>query len=93
MAGAKNEVTDTKTYDFNPSKLELKFGATVDPLVEQLKSAGVKVGFVTQLFVEDFQRDADAILRLWIKDMLSDTEAKSARTKLNHKIIECLKKG
>ena len=56
---------------------DIIFGATAPPLAEQLK--GVRI---TAEKMKAYQADADAITRLNLRDILSDSEARKARGRI-----------
>lgn len=59
--------------------LSLHFGAFVQPLKQQLRDAKVKAPAGS---VSAWQQDADAITRLVIRGLLTDSAAQAARRKL-----------
>jgi hypothetical protein len=70
--------------------LALDFGALVHPLAKQLKDAGVRFNVGIRGSVSIWQKDADAITRLAVRQLLPDAAARSARRKLLKKIIRGL---
>lgn len=62
-------------------RLNLSFGVLAEKLSFQLKDFGLP-----ELELNNFQRDADAITRLSIRGLLSESTAKNARLKLLGKI-------
>lgn len=63
-------------------KVSIHFGATCTPLREQLGEYG------TLPKIESFQADADAITRLYLRDVLSGHEKNEAHRRLFKKIKE-----
>ena len=62
--------------------LELNFGALSAPLVQQLRSQGLAVLEGDSDRLDHLQKDADALVRLVIRDVLTDSAAATARRKL-----------
>lgn len=62
--------------------LELNFGALSAPLQQQLRSQGLAVLDGDAERLEHLQRDADALVRLVIRDVVTDSAAAAARRKL-----------
>ncbi len=62
--------------------LELNFGALSAPLQQQLRSQGLAVLDADAERLEHLQRDADALVRLVIRDVITDSAAANARRKL-----------
>jgi len=58
-------------------KISLSFGATAPPLSEQLNNFGFG-----EKKLERWQKDADAITRLSVRELITETEAKKARKRL-----------
>jgi len=65
--------------------LTLHFGALVPSLTEQLTKAGVAVESKS---LNQLQRDADAVVRLTVRGLLTDSEINRVRRKLMKKIIK-----
>jgi len=63
----------------------ITFGAMVDPLRKQLEMTGIDSGTINHL-----QRDVDAIVRLNVRDLLTDKETRSARMRVMKKINAAL---
>jgi len=63
-------------------KLELSFGAFSALLKQQLRSQGLAVLDGDAERLEHLQRDADALVRLVIRGVITDSAAASARRKL-----------
>ena len=61
----------------------LMLGAFAPPLSEQLDSLGVSYD---DKGIEHCQKDADAIFRLWIRDLITDRQKDAALRKLVKKI-------
>jgi hypothetical protein len=70
-------------------KLELHFGALVPNLGQQLFDAGV---IVSGTDIKHWQKDADAIVRLNLRGLLTDSAMHSARQKLMKKIVKGAKR-
>ena len=62
--------------------LELNFGALSLPLQQQLRSQGLAVLEGDAERLDHLQRDADALVRLVIRDVVTDSAAAAARGKL-----------
>jgi hypothetical protein len=62
--------------------LKLNFGALSEPLQQQLISQGLRVLDGDAERLEHLQRDADALARLVIRDVVTDSAAAAARRKL-----------
>ena len=60
------------------SELKIAMGAMSDSLTDQFKSQG----FEPPKDIDHFQKDADAITRLKIRGLLTDSQSDSARKKL-----------
>lgn len=69
--------------------LKLNFGALAPKLSEQLIDAGVSASVVDR---KQWQKDADAITRLYVRSLIADSTALDARKKLMRKIISEVKK-
>lgn len=70
-------------------KVLLQFGALAPKISEQLNKQGLTYkGNWTEASVSKthFQRDADAITRLFVRGLISDVTAKRARQKLLNRI-------
>lgn len=65
---------------------DITFGAMADPLRKQLEMTGIDVGTINHL-----QRDADAIVRLHVRGLLTDSETSRARIRVIKKINAALK--
>lgn len=59
-------------------KLNIRFGAMVPPLAEQIGEI---------LNVDTYQKDADAVVRLYLRGVITDTEKQNANKRL-FKMIE-----
>ena len=57
--------------------MEIELGALARPISEQIKNAGFELSGA-----DAFDRDADAITRLYIRGVLTEGEAHKARTRL-----------
>ncbi len=66
--------------------VEVCFGALAPKLKEQLK--GRKI---SKADIDHLQRDADALVRVHIRRLISDSTADSARKKLMKKIMQAVK--
>jgi len=64
--------------------VSLEFGALAPPLREQLKDAGLVIRYKRNL--AHYQRDADAITRIVIRGLISDSQARTARKRLMRRI-------
>ena len=64
-------------------KLSMSFGALAPPLAEQLPD-GAKIKRTDLIH---FQKDADAITRLFVRGYLSDAGTSGARKRLMQKIL------
>lgn len=64
-------------YERIRAALAIEFGALAPPLSEQLAALGID-----DETIEHWQRDADAISRLSIRDVLTTREARVARERL-----------
>jgi hypothetical protein len=58
-------------------RLGITFGAMADPLRKQLEMTGIDAGTINH-----FQRDADAIVRLNVRSLLTDSETRKARLRV-----------
>jgi hypothetical protein len=58
------------------------FGAMADPLRKQLEMTGIDAGTINHL-----QRDVDAVVRLHVRGLLTDSEANKARQRVAKKIF------
>ena len=67
--------------------LELTFGAMAPTILAQLARQGVQPNEVG--VVSHWQRDADAIARLKIRGLISDSQARQARQRLLKNIVRC----
>lgn len=65
------------------------FGAMSKPLAEQIKDQGLTV--VSTFKLRHLQRDADAITRLQVRGILSQTATHAARKKLHKAIAAIIK--
>ena len=65
-------------------KVGISFGAMADPLKDQLKSQGLKMGAEK---CNHFQLDIDALIRLSIRGVLCDSDANRTRRKLMKRIL------
>jgi hypothetical protein len=68
--------------------LELNFGALAAPLQHQLRNQGLAVVEGDAERLAHLQRDADALVRLMIRDVLTDSAASVARRKLIKRVCE-----
>ena len=66
-------------------KLKLKFGAMAPKLKDQIRDAGFRFHYKD---VEQWQADADAIARLSIRGLLSDSQTASSRQRLTRLIAK-----
>jgi hypothetical protein len=66
--------------------LSLHFGATASPLKEQLKKMTGATWAADAL--DHFQKDADAVTRLFVRNLITDAQAHRARQKLVNKITK-----
>jgi hypothetical protein len=64
---------------------QLSFGLTSRPLRQQLSELGVKLD---ALLVRQMQKDADAIGRLAVRSLLSDSEVSKAYRRLLNSIVK-----
>lgn len=71
-------------------KLGINFGAFSEPIVVQLLNQGVSSN---SEMIEAWQKSADAITRLNILELLSDSETRAARKRLLKKICKGVKYG
>ena len=69
-------------------KAGITFGAMADPLRIQLEMTGIDAGTINH-----FQRDADAIVRLNVRGLLSDTETRKARLRVVKKLAVAIEKA
>lgn len=67
--------------------LALDFGALCHPLAKQLKDQGVRMNVAIRGSAGIWQKDADAITRLAVRQLLPDSAAQNARKKLLKKIV------
>jgi len=79
-----NPMTESKTT------LALDFGALCRPIHKQLRDQGVRMTVDIRGSSAIWQKDADAITRLAVRQLLPDSAAWSARKKLLKKIIRGL---
>jgi hypothetical protein len=68
--------------------LGIEFGACAPPLEDQIKSAGRIINGKDLL--EHCQKDADAVTRLLIRGLISQSTGKAARMKILKNIGECV---
>lgn len=73
--------------------LALNFGALCHPIAKQLKDQGVRMNVGIRGSATIWQKDADAITRLAVRQLLPDAAARSARKKLLKKIIRGIEQG
>ena len=66
-------------------RLELHFGALTDPVSKQLSEQ-----FKTPIDLPQFDKDADALVRVYVRGIISDSENKKARQRLMKKITAYL---
>lgn len=69
-------------------KLSIQFGALAPSLSVQLKGCGVP-----RKDLNRFQRQAEAIIVLWLGGLISGSVVRSAQNKLTKRIIEKCKRG
>ena len=67
-------------------RVRVHFGALAQPLKDQLVNAHIDSELLSH-----FQHDADAITRLAVRGLLSDTEINRSRQRLMKKIIKAIK--
>lgn len=67
----------------------MSFGALVPPIKEQLTSQGI-ICYVPSCEIEAIQDDADAIVRLNIRNILPDSAVRKARERLMRKLTRVL---
>ncbi len=67
--------------------LALHFGAICHPLAKQLMEQGVRMNAGIRGSASIWQKDADAITRLAVRQLLPDSAARNARRKLLKRII------
>lgn len=70
--------------------LELDFGALVPSIADQLAAKGMKAA---RNDLKHWQADANAITRLSIRGLISDSAARAARQKLTRKIAAGVKRA
>jgi hypothetical protein len=68
--------------------VQLTFGALAAPLVEQLHSQGLAVLDCDAARLDHLQRDADALVRLVIRGVLTESAATVARRKLMKEVCK-----
>ncbi len=73
--------------------LGLHFGALVHSIAKQLSDQGVRMDIETQAKATMWQKDADAITRLAVRQLLPEAAARGARKKLLKKIIREIENG
>jgi len=71
----------------NKATLGLHFGALCHPIAKQLKDQGVTMNVGIRGSASIWQKDADAITRLAVRQLLPDSAARGARQKLLKTII------
>lgn len=64
--------------------LYIGFGALAEPIIEQLRRQGFVAHYGVQ--ADTWQKDADAITRLAVRGLISETTASSARRRLTKTI-------
>lgn len=67
--------------------LTLHFGALCHPIAKQLRDQGVRMNVAIRSSVSIWQKDADAITRLAVRQLLPETATRNARRKLLKKVI------
>lgn len=74
------------------TRIELHFGALAPSLKEQLEPQlqGIQEGIADEK-LEHFQRDADAIVRLYVRGLIPDSIKASAYKKLAKNITAAIK--
>ena len=70
--------------------MHIHFGAFAPPLYKQLESQGFEFEWQQQAWMS-LQLDADAIVRLCVRGIITDSQAVAARKKLMKKIEQTLK--
>lgn len=73
--------------------VSINFGALMPPIRTQLKEQGIKHDLLFKKCREDilqFQKDADALVRLNLRGLLSDSSVRIARRRLIKKIVATL---
>ena len=74
----------------NKTTLALHFGALCQPLAKQFRDQGIRMNIGIRGSATIWQKDADAITSLAVRQLLSDSAARNARQKLLKKIIRGL---
>ena len=62
--------------------VELNFGALSDPIRQQLRRQGLVIAEGHADRLDHLQQDADALVRLVVRDVVTDSAALAARRKL-----------
>lgn len=70
------------------SQLELRLGAMADPILDQLATQGMTLDDSMKGRV---QKDADAITRLVLGELISDSVARNARDRLFRRIKKSIR--
>ena len=68
-------------------EIKISLGALAPLLKDQLKGHGL-----SRTCIEQMQKDADAITRLNVRSILSETATKNARRKLGNAILNTIRK-
>lgn len=68
--------------------VEVRMGALADPILDQLSAQGL---MLTSPLKDRVQKDADAITRLVIGELITDSVARKARHKLFKRIMKDLR--
>jgi len=73
-----------------PKQLQLNFGALVPSIAEQIDMQGL---VIARSVAQQFQNDADAIIRLVVRQLIPDSMARQIRQRLIKRIAaECKSK-
>lgn len=68
-------------------EIGIEFGALAPPILDQLRAQGVRASILSSVDALKYQKDADAIVRLSVRGLLTDAEKKAARRRLLKALI------
>ena len=81
-------------YD-GPTEIGLRFGAFAHPLKQQICDQFPDIRFKRQQLsvLRELQRDADAAVRLFLRDVLTDSERKKVCKRLTRRVTNLVRES
>jgi hypothetical protein len=76
-----------KKRDGRGTAIEIVFGAMAPPILDQLRAQGIRASILSSVDALQFQKDADAVVRLAVRGILPENAKRAAHRRILRRMI------